>query len=95
MAENPTPTALPWRFVAVEDIPEIGVFRGDIIVAVAGGKTRVLRELPVNPGLLLNLAMLDRITEIDGVIGAQSPIVDAMDSASTSAKSHLPLRVVR
>lgn len=84
----------PWRFIATTDVPEAGILRGDIIVAFPGQPTRVLRQLPINPGLLLNLACQDLITELDGIVGPQAPIVRAMESVDAPSPAS-PLRVVR
>ena len=86
----------PWRLIAARDVPEVGILRGDIVVALPGRPTRVLRQMPIDPGLLLNLAMQDILIEIDGVVGSTAPIVDAMATAD-AAPSPTPtaLRVLR
>jgi hypothetical protein len=73
-----------WRFVAARDVPEHGIVRGDIVTAQPGGPTRLLRRLPVNPGLLLFLACDDALLAMDGVVGTEKPIIDAMASVDTA-----------
>jgi hypothetical protein len=87
----------PWRFLAQVDIPELGVLAGDLVTHTAGRSVRVTRTLPVNSGLLLNLLLDDKLVELQGVIGADAGILDAMDRAdATNEPSPSPdLRVVR
>lgn len=87
---------IPWRFIANQDVPECGIVSGDIIVAFPGRPTRVLRHMPINPGLLLNLHMQDIITPIEGVVGADSGIVKAMENADRAPTTKKrTLRVIR
>jgi hypothetical protein len=53
--------------------------------------------MPINPGLLLNLALQDLIVEVDGIVGNESSIVSAMEAADVIDARHAPapLRVVR
>ena len=89
--------AKPWRFLAQVDIPELGVLAGDMVTHTAGRPVRVTRRLPVNTGLLLNLLLDDKLVELDGVIGADAGIVDAMDRADAAddLRPSPDLRVVR
>lgn len=91
------PIAKPWRFVATEDVPEAGLRKGDIITATAGRPTRVTRVMPIDPGLLLNLSMEERIAEVEGVVGQDADIVAAMEAADSTAFpfSALRMRVVK
>lgn len=92
MSDAPT----PWRFIAARDVPECGILRGDLITAYPGRPTRLVRQLPINPGLLLNLAMQDFIVEVEGIIGSEAPIVAALDAVDQPATSPAAsLRVVR
>jgi hypothetical protein len=73
-------TVKPWRFIAAEDVPECGIVRGDMIVAFPGHTTRLYRNMPVNPGLLLNLLMQDQLVQIEGVIGDEALVLQAMEA---------------
>lgn len=86
-----------WTFVVPEDLPEIGLQRDDVITAAPGRPTRVLRAMPINSGLLLNLVLQDKLVMLDGVIGPSGPIVEAMQLADEVDDS-VPvtgLRVIR
>lgn len=85
MPDSNAPAPTPWRFVAVKDIPEHNILTGDVVICGAGQPTRILRilrVLPVNNGLILNLLLQDMLTPVDGVIGTERPIVEAMAEAT-------------
>lgn len=87
----------PWRFVAVVDIPALGVLSGDVVTHVAGEPIRVTRYLPCNTGLLLNLLMQDELVEMEGNIDPDERALDAIEAAKRAAASPSgpPLRVIR
>lgn len=88
------PEVKPWRFVVLEDYPAAGLMRGDMVTACAGRPTRVIRCLPVNPGLLLNLAMDGVLVEVEGFVGDTAPA--AQESSSTElSPTPVTLKVVR
>lgn len=90
------PAPVTWRFVAAADVPEAGIRRGDILVAAPGRPTRLLRQMPIDPGLLLNLALQQVLIDLDGVVGATAPIVEAMGAdAAAPSPAPIALRVVR
>lgn len=94
MSRNVSPA--PWRFVAVQDYPDAGILRGDLVTCTAGRPTRLTRHMPVNNGLILNLHLQDILVAAENFIGTQATIFEALESADHSADCTAPdLRVVR
>ena len=89
------PTPRPWRFVARIDIPELGICAGDLITVTAGRPIRITRSLPANPGLLLNLVYDGSIIEVDGFVGSQRGIMEAIERVDASPSPRAHLRLVR
>lgn len=95
MSKNVSPA--PWRFIAVQDYPDAGILRGDVVSCTAGRPTRLTRQMPVNAGLILNLHLQDILVSADDFIGTQAVILEAMERADrTTDEAPTPaLRVVR
>lgn len=90
------PTARPWRFVVLEDYPEQGLRRGDIITHTAGRDLHVHRRAFGNAGMLLGLWTDGVIADIDAVVGAERAVIEAMEAAnSVPAPTASPLRLIR
>ncbi len=89
--------SLRWTFVVPEDIPEHDLRRDDIVTAAPGRPTRVLRAMPINNGLLLNLALQDKLVLIDGVIGPAALLLEAIRESDDSSTEAAPveLKVIR
>ena len=64
--------------------------------AMGASRARLLRQMPIDPGLLLNLALQQVLIDLDGVVGATAPIVEAMGAhEALPSPSPIALRVVR
>lgn len=73
----------PWRFVVLEDHPERGLLKGDILTHTAGRDTHVHRRAFGNAGLLLWLLEEGIITDIDELVGTERAVIEAMEAANS------------